>query len=126
MDIVLSGLLPIERDQEPLYLIQGGAQGADSLAAEWALAQEHVFCDPYPADWDNCGPECRPGHRKTRQDGSEYCPAAGPRRNQQMLDEGYPDLVVAFTDDLRSSKGTRDMVTRAKKSGVRTYVVGRG
>lgn len=35
------------------------------------------------------------------------------------------DLVVAFSDDLASSKGTRDMVTISKDAGVPVYVVGR-
>lgn len=40
--------------------------------------------------------------------------AAGPIRNQRMLDEGKPDLVVAFP----GGRGTADMVRRAKAAGV--------
>ena len=40
-------------------------------------------------------------------------------RNQQMLDEGKPDLVVWFHYDLHYSKGTRDMVNRAISRGIR-------
>jgi len=40
--------------------------------------------------------------------------AAGPIRNQQMLDEGRPHLVVAFP----GGTGTADMVRRAKAAGV--------
>lgn len=32
-----------------------------------------------------------------------------------MLDEGKPDFVVAFHNDITNSKGTLDMITRAKK-----------
>lgn len=65
-------------DLRPIsVLIHGAAMGADSMAGSWARHRgipEH----PYPADWTK--------HRK----------AAGPIRNQQMLDEGKPDLVIAF------------------------------
>lgn len=42
--------------------------------------------------------------------------AAGPIRNQQMLDDGKPDLVVAFP----GGKGTADMVRRARVAGIPT------
>jgi hypothetical protein len=51
--------------------------------------------------------------------------AAGAIRNQRMLDEGKPDEVWAFTDDLATSKGTADMVRRARKADVPVYVVSR-
>lgn len=53
---------------------------------------------PFPAKW------------------KEFGRAAGPIRNQQMLDEGKPELVLAFHDDLENSKGTKDMVGRAMKA----------
>lgn len=41
-----------------------------------------------------------------------------------LLDADEPDkLVIAFTDDLDNSKGTRHMVQAAKKAGVRVGVV---
>lgn len=49
--------------------------------------------------------------------------AAGPIRNAKMLAEGKPDLVLAFTHDLEASKGTKDMVTRARAAGVRVVVL---
>lgn len=42
-------------------------------------------------------------------------------RNQRMLDEAAPDLVLAFRNEGRS-RGTDDMVRRAKKAGVPTVV----
>lgn len=79
-------------------VISGGAKGADTLAIRWATKEEYedLKLEVYPADWIN--------HRK----------AAGPIRNQQMLDEGEPDLVVAFP----GGTGTADMIRRAKKAGV--------
>lgn len=51
----------------------------------------------FPADWD------------------KYGKRAGYLRNVQMLDEGKPDLVVAFP----GGKGTAMMVKLAKERGVR-------
>ena len=73
--------------------IHGDAKGADHCAHLWANSpigskSEIVF----EADWKTHGN------------------AAGPKRNQQMLDEGKPDLVVAFP----GGRGTADMVRRAK------------
>ena len=46
---------------------------------------------------------------------------APPLRNQRMLDEGKPDLVVAFP----GGGGTKDMVRRAVKAGVPIHEVNR-
>jgi hypothetical protein len=73
-------------------LIHGAARGADSLAADWALDRD-VLCNAYPADWDRDGK------------------AAGPIRNQRMLDEGKPHIVIAFP----GGRGTADMIRRAEK-----------
>lgn len=43
---------------------------------------------------------------------------AGPIRNEQMLQEGQPDKVLAFHENLAQSRGTADMVRRAAKAGV--------
>lgn len=76
-------------------VISGMAPGADTLAASYA----HTFglvLRAFPTGWTKHGR------------------AAGPIRNQQMLDEGKPDLVVAFPGDRR----TADMVRRARAAGV--------
>jgi hypothetical protein len=39
------------------------------------------------------------------------------------LDEGKPDLVLAFHNDIEHSKGTADMVRRAARAGVRVEVI---
>ena len=82
-------------EREITLVIAGGARGADTLAAEWATAQG-IPCEVYLADWEGLG-------RK-----------AGPIRNQRMLDEGEPDLVVAFP----GGRGTADMVRRARSAGL--------
>ena len=42
--------------------------------------------------------------------------AAGPIRNQQMLGNENPELLIAFWD--MKSKGTADMIARAEKAGI--------
>lgn len=99
----------------PIVVVHGGCEsGADRFAAEWA-DRAGIAVDPFEADWDNCGPECRPGHRRVRGDGSGFCPAAGPRRNQAMVDAGAR-YVLAFL--LPGSRGTEDCVRRAKAAGI--------
>ena len=82
-------------------IIHGGARGADSLAGNLATSLKMKVIK-FSADWD------------------KYGKAAGVLRNQQMLDEGHPDLVVYFHKDIENSKGTRDMLKRATDSGIRT------
>lgn len=76
-------------------IIHGGAPGADMWARTWGhSANLPVF--EYAADWRRHGR------------------AAGPIRNQQMIDEGKPNLVVAFP----GGRGTADMVKRARAAGI--------
>lgn len=81
-------------------IITGDAPGADRLAARWARRQM-LTVHRFDAEWGALGI------------------SAGPRRNQRMLDEGKPDMVVAFA----GGRGTADMVSRAKKAGVRVIEV---
>lgn len=90
-------------------LIEGCARGADSMAGHlWAKeidTPEHpIYVEHYPAQWDLHGK------------------AAGPIRNQQMLTEGRPEVVIAFHEDIASSKGTADMVRRARKAGIPVWI----
>jgi UDP-N-acetylmuramoylalanine-D-glutamate ligase len=55
----------------------------------------------YPADWKLHGK------------------SAGHIRNQQMLDESKPDIVIAFP----GGRGTANMIKRAKKAGVEVFQV---
>lgn len=76
-------------------LIAGGANGADALAVDWA-GWHAVKSQVFNADWKTHGK------------------VAGLRRNQRMLDEGKPHLVIAFP----GGRGTADMVRRAEVAGV--------
>lgn len=50
-----------------------------------------------------------------------YGPAGAIVRNVNMLDDANPDIVIAFTDTLDDN--TVDLMRRAMKSGVPTYLV---
>ncbi|HET9109072.1 MAG TPA: DUF2493 domain-containing protein [Steroidobacteraceae bacterium] len=76
-------------------LIQGGARGADRCAADFAK-ELGIKVVTVPADW------------KT------YGKAAGPIRNQRMIDDFKPDLVLAFP----GGRGTADIVARAEKAQI--------
>lgn len=55
-------------------------------------------------------------------DWGRYKRAAGPIRNQQMLDEQHPDVLVAFRAAGKSN-GTDDMIAKAEKADVTTHVI---
>lgn len=59
--------------------------------------------------------------RSRRASGTKSATKLGPLRNQRMLEEGKPDLVVAFP----GGGGTKDMVRRAAKAGVPIHEVNR-
>ena len=80
-------------------VIEGEANGADLLARRQALRQG-VDVIAFPANW------------------KKYGKAAGPIRNQRMLADGKPDLVIAFHDNIIQSKGTRHMVETAQRADV--------
>lgn len=77
-------------------IISGCAPGADSLAIDWAKERK-IELALFPAEW------------------KKYRRLAGPLRNKRMLDEGKPDLVVAFP----GGSGTAHMVRHAETSGVK-------
>lgn len=89
----------INRLPEDCVVIHGGARGVDSMAGEIATFLGLSVME-FPADW------------------KRYGRAAGIIRNQQMLDEGRPNTVVYFHEDLANSRGTKDMVTRAQRAGL--------
>jgi hypothetical protein len=100
-----------------ITVMEGGATGADTIARWWAKQhQAHgVGSQAVTADWgEPCGDGCPAGHRKDAH-GSSYCPLAGHRRNQQMVDAG-PAIVLAFR--VGKSTGTADCIRRAEKAGI--------
>jgi hypothetical protein len=85
-------------------VIEGDANGADKLAGRLALYYG-IPLAVFPAPWEYHGR------------------AAGPIRNGWMLKYGSPDKVIAFHPDIANSKGTLDMVKRAKKAGIPVEVI---
>lgn len=106
--MVINGLVQqTVSKKQTLVVIHGAARGADLIAGEIALSIEGVKVEEYPAQWKKHGKK------------------AGPLRNVQMLQEGKPELVIAFHDDLARSRGTLHMLTIAAKQGLDCYVVRR-
>lgn len=92
-------------------VIEGGAEGADRAAHRWVEG----FGEEYPHP-----------HKQFKAEWATHGRAAGPIRNEEMLSEGKPDIVVAFVDKpLAESRGTADMVRRAMAAGIPTYVIQR-
>lgn len=104
----------------PLRAGRREERSADYLAHLWCL-DRGVEEKEYPANWALCTPTCpdKP-HRKSRNDGSTYCPLAGHARNQDMVNAGAR-LLVAFP--LPGSRGTWDCVRRAKAAGIEVRVI---
>lgn len=90
-DVVYEILDEIHRVFEIDELCHGNAAGADKLAGRWAI-ERGVPWTGYPADWRKWGK------------------AAGPIRNQQMLDDFKPDMALFFP----GGTGTADMRTRCE------------
>ena len=107
--LVLEGFLGITE------VVSGKAKGVDTLAENWAHT-EGIPVQEFPADWDNV--DIPGAKKKSRRDGSVYNVLAGYMRNQDMAD--YADALVAIWDG--KSKGTKDMIERARKKGLAIYV----
>jgi hypothetical protein len=92
---MLFRILDSLHDQTPFsVVIHGMAKGADRLSDHWAL-YNHVPAYRFHALWSKGN-------------------AAGPIRNQRMLDKGRPDFVVAFP----GGNGTNDMIRKALDAGL--------
>ena len=81
-------------------VIQGGAEGADKHARLWACANQRP-CATFHAHWHTLGK------------------AAGPLRNEWMLEFARPDIVIAFP----GGKGTSNMVTLARRAGINVRTI---
>lgn len=77
-------------------IIHGGAYGADTLCGAVGTAMFGLYEEVYEAQWGYYGKK------------------AGIMRNIRMLEEGKPDLVVAFP----GGKGTAHMCKIARDVGI--------
>lgn len=105
-DHIWNTLCEIDARRGPITcVIHGAATGADTEAMIWAqtprISGRKIFHAPFTADW----------HKHGR--------AAGPIRNQRMIDEGRPDIVIAFP----GGRGTADMVACARRAGIEVVEV---
>lgn len=55
-------------------------------------------------------------------DWAQYGLAAGPMRNQAMINQ-KPNAVFAFHEDIKNSKGTKDCIKRAMKANIPVYLM---
>jgi hypothetical protein len=86
-------------------VIEGDARGADRIAGYWARKRGITNLK----------------YRVTQEDYAKHGRFLAPKvRNQRMLDEGKPQLVIAFP----GHGGTADMVQRAERAGVPIRTVG--
>jgi len=90
-------------------LVHGACRGADLTCA--AVAESLGFIiKAYPADWNT------------------YGRAAGPIRNQQMLNvenvvEEPIDECIAFHNNIENSRGTKDMISRCSRANIKTRLI---
>lgn len=92
-------------------VIEGAAKGADTMAMIEANKRNLKVIE-MPANWARFGR------------------AAGPQRNRDMLDRllyyratGNNVAVWAFHNNIEKSKGTKNMVTLARKAGVDVEII---
>jgi hypothetical protein len=97
-------MTPTGKITEQVTIVHGGCPtGADRHAQLWALSLRGLMSEEeHPADWIHEGK------------------AAGPRRNQRMVDAGA-DICLAFP--LGESRGTRDCMRRAEAAGIPVVVL---
>lgn len=99
--VIASGLADVvgRYGNPAVTLVHGDARGVDKTAA--AIGKRLGWnIEKYPADWVRWGN------------------AAGPIRNQIMVDTGA-EVCVAFKAE--GSKGTADCIKRAKRAGIRVF-----
>jgi hypothetical protein len=98
---------PALRNGRPVVIIEGECPtgGVDVTARQWASIMPGVAVEKYPAEWHRLGK------------------AAGPTRNQAMVDSGA-DICLAFPGP--DSVGTWDCLKRAARAGIpgRVYPIG--
>jgi hypothetical protein len=85
-----------------LVLITGGARGADNIA-ESIAKKLNIENKIYYAEWN------------------KYGNAAGPIRNEKMIKEEKPNLIIAFQKN--HSKGTQDTINRGNKYKIPVKII---
>jgi YspA, cpYpsA-related SLOG family len=132
-DLIWGTLDQVYRRFGPMTLVEGGAEGADTLAHAWAVSRAgagwQVSLETVRADW--YGP-CRPccvlpwpdGHngvRRSRGHRASYCQMAGIYRNHDMGD--LPDVRGYVAFPLPGGTGTADMISYAQSKEIRDLAI---
>lgn len=86
-------------EQSDIEIVSGLAIGADKLGKEYALEKGYALKE-CPADWESHGK------------------SAGHIRNEEMAK--YADALICFWDG--KSKGTKNMIERAKSHGLKVKI----
>jgi hypothetical protein len=98
MDLIRSELDKIHAEHDKVIIISGGASGVDHSTRVVCEHKGYFFVE-IPAPWFAFGAK------------------AGPIRNGWEL-VFEPNLVLAFHPNIKKSKGTKDMVSKAKKKKI--------
>jgi hypothetical protein len=99
----------------PVVVVHGDCPtGADAMADRLARSAG-LTPEAHPADWE--GPcrasSCKPGHRRRRRDGADYCPAAGLFRNAEMVAAGADACLAFIRNGSAGATGCADLAERA-------------
>lgn len=90
-------------DKDVRFIILSGcATGADTLGERYAN-EYGLSIERYPADW------------------SKYGRSAGPIRNEEMA--ASADALIAFPKEGEDNKGTRSMISIARKKGLQIRII---
>lgn len=96
--------IQLEFKAEDITIIHGKCKGADRIAGYLAhLKGMTVIAEE--AHWELFGL------------------SAGPKRNEFMIAQYHPNMIVGFHDNYEKSKGTKDMLTRGKNHNIYTVLV---
>ena len=97
MDHILSKV----RDKYQIYIIEGGARGADAMALRYAKAHDIM-------------------HIQVKANWAHYGRQAGTIRNQEMLLRSLRtfDKVALVAFPAQDSRGTRHMINISKRQGI--------
>lgn len=137
VDTISSVLTLCQQKYGSITIIQGSCSGADTISADYATCNK-IPCKSFPdrslangrgsrissenpALWKQYGRAAG-----TSVGDGESCRIrnpTGPIRNKQMIEEGNPSLIIAFHPDIKSSKGTKDMIQQAMKKDIPVILV---
>jgi hypothetical protein len=99
-DLAFRALDQIDAQYGIDLVIDGKANGADKIGNLWAVIRGKET-ERYPADW------------------AKFGRAAGVIRNRQMIEEGNPEMGIAFP----GGRGTENMKKQLKEHGIKVLNV---